>query len=223
MAIIGLGAVAMFLSMLLRKKQFPQVAIWKMILLTLWLTITGVLGTMILAYIELGEFGGTSFYGAVFLVPILILPAMLMRITYKDILNLCAPAECAMLLVMRFDCLDKGCCFGRYLPALEFQFPSQIAEMVVGYIKQFGATKIILGYPVNMNGSIGPRAENAAQIKEILAKYTDVPVILYDERCTTMIAHTILSASNVSSKKRKNVVDTLSAEIILQNYLDANR
>ena len=131
MAIIGLGAVAMFLSMLLRKKQFPQVAIWKMTVLTLWLTITGVLGTMILAYIEMGKFGGTSFYGAVFLVPILILPAMLMRITYKDILNLCAPAECAMLLVMRFDCLDKGCCFGRYLPALEFQFPSQIAEMVV--------------------------------------------------------------------------------------------
>ena len=131
MAIIGLGAVAMFLSMLLRKKQFPQVAIWKMVLLTLWLTITGVLGTMVLAYIEMGEFGGTSFYGAVFMVPILILPAMLMRITYKDILNLCAPAECAMLLVMRFDCLDKGCCFGRYLPALEFQFPSQIAEMVV--------------------------------------------------------------------------------------------
>ena len=131
MAIIGLGAVAMFLSMLFRKKQFPQVAIWKMVLLTLWLTITGVLGTMILAYIELGEFGGTSFYGAVFLVPILILPAMLMKISYKDILNLCAPAECAMLLVMRFDCLDKGCCFGRYLPALEFQFPSQIAEMVV--------------------------------------------------------------------------------------------
>ena len=131
MAIIGLGAVAMFLSMLLRKKHFPQVAIWKMVLLTLWLTITGVLGTMVLAYIEMGKFGGTSFYGAVFMVPILILPAMLMRITYKDILNLCAPAECAMLFVMRFDCLDKGCCFGRYLPALEFQFPSQIAEMVV--------------------------------------------------------------------------------------------
>lgn len=131
MAIIGLGAVAMFLSMLLRRKQFPQVAIWKMAVLDIWLTITGVLGTMILAYIEMGEFGGTSFYGAVFLMPIFIAPAMLMRITYKDILNLCAPAECAMLLVMRFDCLDKGCCFGRYLPALEFQFPSQIAEMVV--------------------------------------------------------------------------------------------
>lgn len=122
----------MFVSMLLRKKQFPQVQVWKMALLTLWLTITGVLGTMILAYIEMGTFGGTSFYGAIFLVPIFIMPAMLMKLTYRDILNLCAPAECAMLVVMRFDCLDKGCCFGRYLPELEFQFPSQISEMVVG-------------------------------------------------------------------------------------------
>lgn len=131
-SIIGLGGLAMFVTMLLQKKQYPQVAIWKMVVLTVWLTITGVLGTMVLAYIELGEFGGTSFYGAVFLVPILILPAMLMKISYKDILNLCAPAECAMMIVMRFDCLDKGCCFGKYLPELEFQFPSQIAEMVVG-------------------------------------------------------------------------------------------
>ncbi len=99
----------------------------------------------------------------------------------------------------------------------------KIAEMVVGYVKQFGATKIILGYPVNMNGTLGPRAENAKEFSEILSRYTDVPVVLYDERCTTMIAHTILSETNTRGKKRKNVVDTLSAEIILQNYLDANR
>ena len=122
----------MLVSMLLRKKQFQQVSAWKMVLVAMWLLITGVVGTMILAYIEQGRIGGTSFYGAVFLVPILIVPAMLLKITYKDILNLCAPAECAMLVVMRFDCLDKGCCFGRYLPTLGFQFPSQIAEMVVG-------------------------------------------------------------------------------------------
>lgn len=130
--LLGLGSLAMLASMLLRKKQFPQVAVWKMVVLSLWLLVTGVAGTMILAYIESGVFGGTSFYGAIFLVPILIFPAMLMKLTYTDILNLCAPAECAMLVVMRFDCLDKGCCFGRYLPELEFQFPSQIAEMVVG-------------------------------------------------------------------------------------------
>lgn len=132
LGIIGLGGVAMFVSMLLRKKQFPQIAVWKMAIVALLTLITGVGGSMILAYIELGQFGGTSFYGAVFLVPILIVPAMLMKVSYKDILNLCAPAECAMLFVMRFDCLKNKCCFGRYLPALEFQFPSQIAEMVVG-------------------------------------------------------------------------------------------
>lgn len=132
MGVIALGGVAMFLSMLLQKKQFPQIAIWKMAIVALLILITGVGGSMILAYIELGSFGGTSFYGAVLLVPLLMFPAMLMKITYRDILNLTAPAECAMLFVMRFDCLDKGCCFGRYLPKLGIQFPSQIAEMVVG-------------------------------------------------------------------------------------------
>jgi len=134
MAFIGTGALAMLGSMLVQKKQYPQVAWWKMILLTLWLTITGITGTMILAYIETGRFGGTSFFGAVILVPVLIIPALLMKIDYKDILNLCAPAGCAMLFVMRFNCLDKGCCFGRYIPALEIQFPSQIAEMVIAVI-----------------------------------------------------------------------------------------
>ena len=81
---ISLGAVAMFVSMVLRKKQFPQVALWKMIVLTVWLTITGVLGTMILAYIESGKFGGTSFYGAVLMVPVLIMPAMLMKTCQKS-------------------------------------------------------------------------------------------------------------------------------------------
>lgn len=132
LGIIGLGGVAMFLSMLIRKKQFPHVAVWKMAIVALLILITGVGGSMILAYIELGAFGGTSYYGAVFLVPLLMVPAMLMKISYKDILNLTAPTGCAMLFVMRFNCLRAGCCFGRYLPKLGFQFPSQIAEMVVG-------------------------------------------------------------------------------------------
>ena len=91
LAVIGLGAVVMLASMLLRKKQFPQVAVWKMIVLTIWLTITGVFGTMVLAYVEMGTIGGTSFFGAIFLVPVLITPAMLMKLSYRDILNLSAP------------------------------------------------------------------------------------------------------------------------------------
>ena len=53
-----------------------------MAVVTVWLTITGVFGTMVLAYIEMGTFGGTSFYGAVFLVPVLMFPAMLMKLCY---------------------------------------------------------------------------------------------------------------------------------------------
>lgn len=128
---IGLGALAMWVCMFLQRKEYPQTAIWKMTVLTVWLTIAGVAGTLILAFIETGKFGGTSFYGAIFMVPVMIAPAMMMKMSYKDILNLCAPAECAMLVIMRFDCLDKGCCFGRYLPKFGFQFPNQIAEMIV--------------------------------------------------------------------------------------------
>ena len=131
MAMIGLGALAMWVCMFLQRKEYPQTAVWKMTVLTVWLTIAGVAGTMILAYIETGRFGGTSFYGAIFMVPVLVAPAMLMKMRYQDILNLCAPAECAMLVIMRFDCLNNGCCIGRYLPKLGFQFPNQIAEMIV--------------------------------------------------------------------------------------------
>ena len=137
LGIIGFGGVVMLVSMILRKEQFPRVAIWKMVVVALLTLITGVFGTMVLAYIEMGEFGGTSFYGAVFLVPVLMFPALLLKMNYKDVLNLVAPAECAMLFVMRFDCLSNGCCFGRYIPQLEFQFPSQISEMVVAVAIMF--------------------------------------------------------------------------------------
>lgn len=133
-AIIAGGMLAMMLQMVLRRKKFPGASIWKMLLLGFLLTITGVAGTMLMFFVESGRFGGTSFFGAVLLVPVLILPAMLMRLSYKDILNLCAPAECLMLAIMKIDCLTSGCCIGRYLPSLGFQFPSQIVEMFFGLL-----------------------------------------------------------------------------------------
>ena len=132
LAIVLLGAFAMCATMLLRDRQFPEIAIWKKAVLTGLLTVTSVLGMLLLWFVETGTFGGASFYGAMFLIPILIFPARFMKITDRDALNLCAPAGCAMLVVMQFDCLYNDCCLGKYLPDLEFQFPSQIAEMVVG-------------------------------------------------------------------------------------------
>ncbi len=133
--IIGIGCIAMMLLMLLRqKKEFPHIQKWKMVILSVALTITGVLGTMILFFIESGHFGGTSFYGAVLFVPILMLPAVLLKLSYRDILNLCAPAECLMLSIMKMDCLMNDCCIGRYIPAIHMVFPSQIVESIAGLL-----------------------------------------------------------------------------------------
>jgi len=133
--IIGIGCIAMMLMMLIRqKKEFPHIQKWKMIVLSIALTVTGVLGTMIMFFIESGHFGGVSFYGAVLFVPILMLPAVRLKIPYRDILNLCAPAECLMLSIMKVDCIINGCCFGRYIPAIHMVFPSQIAEGVAGLL-----------------------------------------------------------------------------------------
>ena len=82
---------------------------------------------------------------------------------------------------------------------------------------------IVVGKPLNMNGSAGPRAEKAEALMAQLRAITELPVIAQDERLTTVAAHQYLSAGNVKSKKRKAVVDALSAQIILQNYLDKQR
>lgn len=124
------GTVAMMILMLLRRKSFPQVQIWKILIVSILLTISGVAGAMLMFFVESGHFGGTSFFGAILFVPVLMLPTLLLRVPYGTIMDLCAPAECLMLAFMKVDCLMSDCCIGKYLPALDFQFPSQIIEML---------------------------------------------------------------------------------------------
>ncbi|MBQ1261069.1 MAG: Holliday junction resolvase RuvX [Clostridia bacterium] len=83
--------------------------------------------------------------------------------------------------------------------------------------------KIIVGLPKNMDGSEGFRAEAVGAFVRILRELTAIPVELYDERMTTMLAYRFLDGTGTHGKARKGAVDTLSAEIILQNYLDAER
>lgn len=124
------GTVGMLILMLLRRKNFPQIQSWKMPIISILLTLAGVAGAMLMYYIESGKFGGTSFFGAIFFIPILLLPALVLRIRYSELMDLCASAECLMLAFMKLDCLMSDCCIGKYLPALELQFPSQIVEML---------------------------------------------------------------------------------------------
>ena len=79
--------------------------------------------------------------------------------------------------------------------------------------------KIIVGLPRNMDGSEGARAATVRAFVEILGTLTQLPIELYDERMTTMVAYRYLGATETYGKKRRDSVDTLSAEIILQDYL----
>ena len=87
-------------------------------------------------------------------------------------------------------------------------------------IDQYNVEKIILGLPRNMNGSIGPQAKKAMLFAEKIKDHCKVSVEMIDERLTTSTAEKILIQGNRSRKKRKKVIDKMSAVLILQTYLD---
>ena len=97
------------------------------------------------------------------------------------------------------------------------------AELVGMRAKELSVSKIVVGLPINMNGTLGPRAEHAKEFAAMLGEVTGLPIEMFDERCSTMAAHQILNFTDTRGKKRKAAVDTLSAQIILQNYLDSKR
>ena len=92
----------------------------------------------------------------------------------------------------------------------------KVAEMAV----ENKASAIIVGLPKNMDGSEGFRADRAKEFAQLLRDRLDLPVIMFDERMTTMAASRFLNETGTRGAKRKGVVDTLSAQIILQNALD---
>ena len=83
--------------------------------------------------------------------------------------------------------------------------------------------KMILGLPKNMNNTIGDRANSTLEYKEMLEKEFNIPVIMQDERLSTVAAHNYMIEADLSRKKRKAKVDGLAASIILQTYLDIER
>ena len=97
------------------------------------------------------------------------------------------------------------------------------AEGVARAAVEKKASLIVIGNPINMNGSLGPRSEKCKAFAEMVTELSGIPAELFDERLTTVSAHRILSESNVRGKKRKNAVDELSAQLILQDYLDSRR
>lgn len=131
-AILGSGAVAMLAVILWGRRNYPHVKMWKLPIVSFYLTIAGVLGTLFLYYIENGYIKGTSFYGAVLLVPVLMLPVLVLRISFHDLMDLIAPSGCAMVAIMKLDCIRAGCCEGVLLTKLglpDTRFPAQLTEL----------------------------------------------------------------------------------------------
>lgn len=98
-----------------------------------------------------------------------------------------------------------------------------LVEKIAAYADAYEVSTIVIGNPINMNGTRGEKSEKAAYLASLVKEAAGREVVLFDERCTTMLAHQILNTTDTRGEKRKNVVDTLSAEIILQNYLDRRK
>ena len=97
------------------------------------------------------------------------------------------------------------------------------AERVAKEAEERSCVKIIIGMPRNMDGTDGPRTEVVRAFADILSELTEIEIDFYDERMTTMVAYRFLGETSTFGKKRREAVDTLSAEIILQNYIDKER
>ena len=97
--------------------------------------------------------------------------------------------------------------------------PDRVAEQVARLAQEHGAEKLVLGHPINMDGTRGPRAEKAQAMGRLLEEATGLPVVLWDERRTTIDAHQILMNSGKNAKKRQKVVDAVAASLILEGYL----
>jgi putative holliday junction resolvase len=88
-------------------------------------------------------------------------------------------------------------------------------------VKEHNVTEFVVGFPKNMNNTVGPRGEASENYKKLLEETFGFPVKLWDERLTTMAAERMLIEADVSRKKRKLVIDKMAAVMILQGYLDS--
>ena len=98
-----------------------------------------------------------------------------------------------------------------------------VLEELAALVQRQGAQELVMGYPRNMDGTLGPRAEKYAAFARRLEEATGLPVALWDERRTTVDAHRILGEQGVRAKNRTDKIDSVAATLILEGYLDWKR
>jgi len=96
-------------------------------------------------------------------------------------------------------------------------------DKIRNVIKENGVSEVVVGLPLNMNGTYSAKTKEVVQFMDSLSKAIDIPVKTWDERLTTMQAERALLEADVSRAKRRKVADKLAAQIILQSYLDSRK
>jgi putative holliday junction resolvase len=109
------------------------------------------------------------------------------------------------------------------LTVLKRQSDAWAATEITTLAQQYEVDEIVVGHPVHMNGSRGEKAEHCERFAALVREHTSLPVMLFDERLTTVQAEKLLIASDMRRDKRKKVIDEVAATLLLQTYLDAKR
>ena len=106
------------------------------------------------------------------------------------------------------------------LPNVERRGPRQDVKAVAALVRDHGAGEVVVGLPRRLDGTVGPQAEKVLAFMETLRPSVRVPLVTWDERFTTVIAHQAMMEGGLSRQRRKERVDQVSAVLILQSYLD---
>ena len=106
-----------------------------------------------------------------------------------------------------------------YTEVIHTRKEAEVLRRLGELIREYGVEELVLGYPKNMDGTLGPRAEKAEAFSHVLEEAFSLPVRLWDERRTTIEAHQILHASGKKMKAHRNNVDAVAASLILEGYL----
>ncbi len=118
---------------------------------------------------------------------------------------------------------DRGEVLASPLAVIQERDRARLVERIAAAARERGAQRLVVGLPLNMDGSEGESAQKARETGAMLAEASGLPVDFCDERGTTITAHNYLNATNTRGKKRKAVVDAVAATVILEDYLQSRR
>lgn len=116
-------------------------------------------------------------------------------------------------------CCDQSEILATPLKVIDERNFELCAQKVAAASEENRVEMIVVGNPLNMNGSAGSRSELCRSFADLLKDYVDIPVVMWDERSTTVTAHQMMNDVNKRGKKRKAVIDAVAAAVILENYL----